>query len=281
MIRHTKWSEKAAVSIPSYHLFSPSAELPIFLHLRPLWLEVHLSGMSAHALVHTCTRTRKHTRAHTHTHMQAHTHENTHMRSCTHVTHALAHPSAVLRRKGKGHPRADGGLGRGQVGEEQLQEALTKSVTCCILGAAGPQRSRMLATLYKDERCAQLPTFPFLEKVYLERILRPGDVSSLPFHPFPFFSMSLFVHERIPTSSRFSGNDTFFPASPPWVGAPAPRCPPRTTSFFLLLPYILLLLHFPLLLLRFLLLLLVLLRPLPFLLSLCPPLFFVQLYTSS
>jgi hypothetical protein len=30
----------------------------------------------------------------------------------------------------------------------------------------------MLATLYKDERSAALDVFPFLEKVYLERILR-------------------------------------------------------------------------------------------------------------
>ncbi len=30
----------------------------------------------------------------------------------------------------------------------------------------------MLSTLYKDERSAELSVFPFLEKVYLERILR-------------------------------------------------------------------------------------------------------------
>ena len=35
----------------------------------------------------------------------------------------------------------------------------------------------MLANLYKDERCARLPVFPFLEKVYLERILRQQEVS--------------------------------------------------------------------------------------------------------
>ncbi|KAK3234883.1 hypothetical protein CYMTET_54889 [Cymbomonas tetramitiformis] len=42
----------------------------------------------------------------------------------------------------------------------------------------GPQRSRVLATLYKDERCFKLPVFPILEKVYLERILRPHEVSA-------------------------------------------------------------------------------------------------------
>jgi hypothetical protein len=49
-------------------------------------------------------------------------------------------------------------------------------VRCAILAAAGPQRSRMLATLYKDERCARLALFPFLEKVYLERILQAAEV---------------------------------------------------------------------------------------------------------
>ena len=33
--------------------------------------------------------------------------------------------------------------------EEELQQALTAAVTCTILAAAGPQRSRVLATLYK------------------------------------------------------------------------------------------------------------------------------------
>lgn len=68
-----------------------------------------------------------------------------------------------------------------QVGEEELEQALTSAVTCCILAAAGPQRSRVLANLYKDERCARLPVFSFLERVYLERILRRQEVRS----PFP------------------------------------------------------------------------------------------------
>ncbi len=51
---------------------------------------------------------------------------------------------------------------------------------CCILAAAGPQRSRVLANLYKDERTARLPVFPFLEKVYLEHILRRKEVNTAP-----------------------------------------------------------------------------------------------------
>ena len=68
-------------------------------------------------------------------------------------------------------------VGHVQVGEEELDHALTSAVVCCILAAAGPQRSRVLANLYKDERCARLPVFSFLEKVYLERILRRQEVT--------------------------------------------------------------------------------------------------------
>ncbi|KAH7439959.1 hypothetical protein KP509_04G084400 [Ceratopteris richardii] len=65
-----------------------------------------------------------------------------------------------------------------QVDEEELQQALTAAVTCTILAAAGPQRSRVLATLYKDERCSKLNIYPILQKVYLERILRKPEVDA-------------------------------------------------------------------------------------------------------
>jgi hypothetical protein len=47
--------------------------------------------------------------------------------------------------------------------------ALTQAVVCAILAPAGPQRSRSLATLYKDDRTARLPVFPILEKMYGRR----------------------------------------------------------------------------------------------------------------
>jgi len=62
------------------------------------------------------------------------------------------------------------------VGEQERQAALEYAVICTILAAAGPQRSRMLSTLYKDERSSNLPIFPILEKMYLERILRKPEV---------------------------------------------------------------------------------------------------------
>lgn len=62
-----------------------------------------------------------------------------------------------------------------QVAEETLEEALASAVTCCILAAAGPQRSRVLANLYKDERVSRMPSFGFLEKVFFERILQQQE----------------------------------------------------------------------------------------------------------
>ena len=41
---------------------------------------------------------------------------------------------------------------------------------------AGQQRSKQLAALYKDERCQQLPAFSLLEKMYLDRIIRPVEM---------------------------------------------------------------------------------------------------------
>lgn len=58
------------------------------------------------------------------------------------------------------------------IDDDELETALKAAITCTVLAAAGPQRSRMLSTLYKDERSARLPVYPFLTKVHLERILR-------------------------------------------------------------------------------------------------------------
>ncbi|KAJ7294929.1 hypothetical protein O6H91_01G067900 [Diphasiastrum complanatum] len=79
-------------------------------------------------------------------------------------------------------------IGGRLVDEEELQQALTAAVTCTILAAAGPQRSRVLATLYKDERCSKLKIYPILQKVYLERILRKPEVDA--------FSEELKPHQK-------------------------------------------------------------------------------------
>ncbi|KAG5543224.1 hypothetical protein RHGRI_016094 [Rhododendron griersonianum] len=55
-------------------------------------------------------------------------------------------------------------IGDEVINEEALEQALSAAVTCTILAAAGPQRSRVLATLYKDERCSKLKIYPILQK---------------------------------------------------------------------------------------------------------------------
>ena len=73
---------------------------------------------------------------------------------------------------------AAGGGGM-EVDAADIKVALSCAVSCTLLAAAGPQRSRMLATLYKDERCQQLGAlFPILEKVYMDRILPVDDIES-------------------------------------------------------------------------------------------------------
>jgi len=62
------------------------------------------------------------------------------------------------------------------VGESERLDALQYACICTILASAGPQRSRMLSTLYKDERSSKIEIYPILEKMYLERILRKPEV---------------------------------------------------------------------------------------------------------
>ncbi|RNA16763.1 COP9 signalosome complex subunit 4 [Brachionus plicatilis] len=60
--------------------------------------------------------------------------------------------------------------------ESEKNHALNSALNCTVLAPAGKQRSRLLATLFKDERCQKLPAFSILEKMYLERIIRPDQV---------------------------------------------------------------------------------------------------------
>jgi len=58
-------------------------------------------------------------------------------------------------------------------------ETLMRAAMCVLLAPQGPQRSRLLHAMYKDERYTELAIFPFLEKVYLDRILRANEVQEL------------------------------------------------------------------------------------------------------
>ncbi|KAH8517438.1 hypothetical protein H0E87_005397 [Populus deltoides] len=90
-------------------------------------------------------------------------------------------------------------IGDETIDEEALEQALSAAVTCTILAAAGPQRSRVLATLYKDERCSKLKIYPILQKVYLERILRKPEIDA--------FSEELKAHQAEKIASRMIYED--------------------------------------------------------------------------
>ncbi|KAJ3279987.1 COP9 signalosome complex subunit 4 [Borealophlyctis nickersoniae] len=88
------------------------------------------------------------------------------------------------------------------IGEEERIAILKFAVTCAVLAPAGPQRSRMLATLYKDERVRERPELAagglqsILEKMYMGRVLRKTEVEQ--------FAATLRPHQV----ARLEGNTT-------------------------------------------------------------------------
>jgi len=74
------------------------------------------------------------------------------------------------------------------IAEAEMLTSLQMAVTCAVLAPAGPQRSRILGTLYKDERTHGLPNFSMLEKMFMERLLRSHEVET--------FAASLAAHQK-------------------------------------------------------------------------------------
>ncbi|KAA0703771.1 COP9 signalosome complex subunit 4 [Triplophysa tibetana] len=82
------------------------------------------------------------------------------------------------------------------VHETERLEALKHALHCTILASAGQQRSRMLATLFKDERCQQLSAYGILEKMYLDRIIRGNQLQE--------FAAMLMPHQKATTADGSS-----------------------------------------------------------------------------
>lgn len=66
----------------------------------------------------------------------------------------------------------------GSVAEEDRLHALSASIKTAILAPAGPQRSRALAKLYKDERSSETEEFGILENMFLDRLLAPAEIEA-------------------------------------------------------------------------------------------------------
>lgn len=77
------------------------------------------------------------------------------------------------------------------VAEEERLHTLSMAIKCAVLAPAGPQRSRVLARLYRDERAVGLDEFGILEKMFLNRLLRPAEVDK--------FAQGLMPHQLAAT----------------------------------------------------------------------------------
>ncbi|KAK4991602.1 hypothetical protein LTR66_006503 [Elasticomyces elasticus] len=64
------------------------------------------------------------------------------------------------------------------IDEGERMQALSAAIVCAILAPAGPKRSRQLGRLYKDDRASQLEEYGILEKIFLDRLLRPEEVKA-------------------------------------------------------------------------------------------------------
>jgi len=76
----------------------------------------------------------------------------------------------------------------GKVAESDLLHLLKCGVTCAILAPAGPQRSRILASLCKDERIRSVEHQEILHKMFMERLIRRSEVQK--------FEESLMPHQK-------------------------------------------------------------------------------------
>jgi COP9 signalosome complex subunit 4 len=78
------------------------------------------------------------------------------------------------------------------IDEEERLRALSAAITCAILAPAGPLRGRQLGKLYKDDRAVDTPEHAILEKIFLDRILKPEEVQN--------FAAGLQEHQLAKTS---------------------------------------------------------------------------------
>ena len=84
-----------------------------------------------------------------------------------------------------------------EIDEGERLQMLSAAVTCAILSPAGPRRSRLLATLYRDERSSQLPQHSVLSAMFLDRIIRQKEVQA--------FSEMLEEHQKAKLASGSGG----------------------------------------------------------------------------
>jgi COP9 signalosome complex subunit 4 len=58
-----------------------------------------------------------------------------------------------------------------KIEEENKLELLKNAVTCAVLAPVGPQKSRLLTALYKDERTRNLENVDILERMFNDKVI--------------------------------------------------------------------------------------------------------------
>ncbi|GJD07627.1 COP9 signalosome complex subunit 4 [Galdieria sulphuraria] len=93
---------------------------------------------------------------------------------------------------------------------------LNHAVICAIVSPAGPQRSRILAALFRDDRTHSLISFEMLQAVYMDRLLRRPHretfarlLNEYQFYPFQvdgkdIFEQSFMEHNLLAVSKIYS-----------------------------------------------------------------------------
>ncbi|GJQ08535.1 hypothetical protein GpartN1_g326.t1 [Galdieria partita] len=92
---------------------------------------------------------------------------------------------------------------------------LNHAVICAIVSPAGPQRSRILAALFRDDRTHSLISFEMLQAVYMDRLLRKSHRETFAkllnvYHLYPFqdgkdiFEQSFMEHNLSAVSKIYS-----------------------------------------------------------------------------
>jgi COP9 signalosome complex subunit 4 len=87
-----------------------------------------------------------------------------------------------------------------KIDEENKLSLLKNAVICAILASVGPQKSRLLTTLHKDERTRSLDNFEMLERMFNEKVINKKLMES--------FDKSLEDHQRATGSDGNTPLDT-------------------------------------------------------------------------
>ncbi|KAI6238689.1 COP9 signalosome complex subunit 4 [Aphelenchoides fujianensis] len=60
----------------------------------------------------------------------------------------------------------------------EKQEVLQHALTCTLLAPPGTPKNRMLKNVFKDERCHQLVGYSVIKAMFLERLIKPAELTN-------------------------------------------------------------------------------------------------------